>query len=86
MFKEINELIIKQVNRINEPKSEKEIIGRSEGVFLGMWNIKKPKTRKLIEVGFEMETDIQPIAQKPRHVPYPLQPPLKEMGSKRRSR
>ena len=41
-----------------------------------MWNTEEPKTGKIIEVGFEIAAGMQPIAQKLRHVPYHLEPPL----------
>ena len=77
-LKETNELRIKWISRMNEPKSTKELIREFDDVFQGMGNIKEPKTGKAIEVGFEMEAGIQPIVQKPRHIPYHLESPLKK--------
>ena len=72
-LKETNQLRIKQISRINEPKTTKEVIGEYEDVFQGMGNIKEPKTGKFIELRFKMKAGIQPIAQKTRHIPYHLE-------------
>ena len=78
-LKETNELKIKRINGMNEQKSKKELIREYDDLFQGMGNIKEPKTGKIIEIGFEMEDGIQPIAQKLRHVPYHQESPLKKM-------
>ena len=77
-LKETNELRIRRISGMNELKSTKELIREYDDVFQGIGNIKEPKAGKAIEVGFEMEAGIQPIAQKPRHVPYHLESPLKK--------
>ena len=66
-LKETNKLRIKRVRGINELKFTK-LIGEYEDVSQRMRNIKEPKTGKVIEVGFEMEAEIQPVAQKPRNI------------------
>ena len=62
---------------MNKPKSTKELTRENDDLFHGMGNIKEPKTGKAIKVGFEIEAGIQPIAQKPKHVPYHQESPLK---------
>ena len=58
-LKETNELRIKRISGMNEPKSTKELIREYSDVFQGMENNKEPKTGKAIEEGFEMVKEIQ---------------------------
>ena len=47
-------------------------------VFQGIGCFREKSTGKKIEVKLEMEPDAEPVAQKPRPVPYHLQKPLKD--------
>jgi hypothetical protein len=40
---------------------------------------KDPKTGEEIKAHLEMDPDVQPLAQKPRHVPHHVEEPLKKL-------
>ena len=69
-LKETNEPRIKHVSGINELKFKKELIREDKDAFQGMGKVERPKTGKVVAVGFKMGAGIQPIAEKSRHVPY----------------
>ena len=76
-LKETNELRIKAVKQ-PETNDLEELLNEYKEVFEGIGCIRDKKTGKEIEVKLEMDPDAIPAAQKPRHVPYHLQQPLKE--------
>ncbi len=49
-----------------------------KSVFEGIGEIRDTKNNESMEVHLEIDENAQPIAQKPRHVPYYLVDPLKE--------
>ena len=74
-LKETNELRINTVKTLDV--SIEAILSEYNDVFQGIGCFREKKTGKKIEVKLEMETDANPVAQKPRPVPYHLQKPLK---------
>ncbi|XP_013409816.1 uncharacterized protein LOC106173287 [Lingula anatina] len=75
-LKEENDLKIKVVK---EDKTDvQKILDEYKDVFTGIGHAKDPKSGAPIEVKLEMETDVNPVAQKPRHVAFHLLDPLKE--------
>ena len=74
-LKETNELRINTVKTLDV--SIEAILSEYNDVFKGIGCFREKKTGKKIEVKLEMETDANPVAQKPRPVPYHLQKPLK---------
>ena len=76
-LKETNELRIKAVKQ-PEANDLEELLNKYKEVFEGVGCIRDKKTGKEIEVKLEMDPDAIPVVQKPRHVPYHLQQPLKE--------
>ena len=79
-LREPNSLRIKaiQSNQKAENKEMEEILRKHEKVFEGIGVIKEPSTGENIEVHLEMEENEIPVAQRPRHVPYYLEEPLKQ--------
>ena len=71
-LKETNELRINTVKTLDV--SIEAILSEYND---GIGCFREKKTGKKIEVKLEMETDANPVAQKPRPVPYHLQKPLK---------
>ena len=66
-----NELRIKKLSRQN-------IIAKYQAAFEGIGNIRDMKNNKDIKVGLELEEGTVPVAQKPRHIAYYLEEPLKK--------
>ena len=75
-LKETNELRIKTVKPA-ESKLE-ALVDEFSKVFEGIGCFQDRKTGKEIEVKLEMDPEAVPTAQKPRHVAYHLQQPLKK--------
>ena len=74
-LKETNELRINTVKTLDV--SIEAIRSEYSDVFQGIGCFREKNTGKKIKVKLEMETDANPVAQKPRPVPYHLQKPLK---------
>ena len=74
-LKETNELRIKTVKTPDD--SIEAALSEYSDVFQGIGCFREKSTGKKIEVKLEMEPDAEPVAQKPRPVPYHLQKPLK---------
>ena len=75
-LKETNELRIKTVKTSDD--SIEAALSEYSDVFQGIGCFREKSTGKKIEVKLEMEPDAEPVAQKPRPVPYHLQKPLKD--------
>lgn len=75
-LKETNELRIKTVKTPDD--SIEAALSEYSDVFQGIGCFREKSTGKKIEVKLEMEPDAEPVAQKPRPVPYHLQKPLKD--------
>ena len=75
-LKETNELRIKTVKTPDD--SIEAALREDSDVFQGISCFREKSTGKKIEVKLEMEPDAEPVAQKPRPVPYHLQKPLKD--------
>ena len=65
-----NELRIKKLSRQN--------IAKYQAAFEGIGNIRDMKNNKDIKVSLELEEGTVPVAQKPRHIAYYLEEPLKK--------
>ena len=81
-LKEENHLGIRRnfpVKAVRETQPEiAEIVKSFEDVFQGIGKIYDKKRDEEFFVKFSMKADAVPIAQKPRHVPYYLQEPLRK--------
>ena len=75
-LQETNELRIKTVKTPDD--SIETVLREYSDVLQGISCFREKNTGKKIEVKLEMETDIKPVAQKPRPVPYHLQKPIKD--------
>ena len=75
-LKEANELRIKTAKTPDD--NIEAVLSEYSDVFQGIGCFREKSTGKKIEVKLEMEPDAEPIAQKPRPVPYHLQKPLKD--------
>ena len=75
-LKETIELRIKTVKTPDD--SIEAALSEYSDVFQGIGCFREKSTGKKIEVRLEMEPDAEPVAQKPRPVPYHLQKPLKD--------
>ena len=74
-LREPNELRIQAVK--TEPNGLQNMINDYSTVFEGI-GVSREKTGEEITVKLEMDSEAIPVAQKPRHIPYHLQKPLKE--------
>ena len=74
-LKETNELRIHSVKATGDVEA---ILDEYKEVFEGIGCIRDKNTGEEIEVKLEIDPEAIPVAQKPRHVAYHLQQPLKE--------
>ena len=74
-LKETNELRISTVKTLDV--SIEAVLSEYSDVFQGIGCFREKNTGMKIEVKLEMESDANPVTQKPRPVPYHLQKPLK---------
>ncbi|KAL9952955.1 hypothetical protein ACROYT_G040288 [Oculina patagonica] len=75
-LKETNELRIKTAK--TQDDNIEAVLDEYSNVFQGIGCFREKSTGKKIEVKLEMEPDAEPVAQKPRPVPYHLQKPLND--------
>ena len=80
LLREHNSLRIKTVLNSwkEENKNWKKFSQKHDKVFQGIGVIKQPSSREHMEVHIEMEENEIPVVQRPRHVPYYLEEPLKQ--------
>ncbi|CAB4004532.1 Hypothetical predicted protein [Paramuricea clavata] len=74
-LKETNKLRIHSVKATGDVEA---ILDEYKEVFEGIGCIQDKNTGEEIEVKLEIDPEAIPVAQKPRHVAYHLQQPLKE--------
>ncbi|XP_028417971.1 uncharacterized protein LOC114542680 [Dendronephthya gigantea] len=68
---------LKSINRINhENKELVEIIGQHEERFKGIGQVKRDG--EVVVINLPMKENVEPVAQKPRRVPYHLVEPLRK--------